>query len=299
MGIPEAKRLLEIAACVSEVELKHHLLKLIGPRNPFEARGALEKAADYIAGRLRPLGLDVSEDRFRAFGLFGLGRAFRNIVGTLRGVKRPEEVVLVVAHYDAVEGSPGADDNASGIASLLEVARALAPHRFCRTIQFVAFALEEWGYLGSRHFVNGVAGRRQRIVGVLDLEMVGFTGPEQAAPLGIQAPPRGDFVGVVGNKASAHLVETYAEAVKRFVPDLPLETMIVEGNGERLPLVRLSDHASFWDAGCPAIMITDTAFLRNPHYHEPTDTLDTLDLDFMRRVAAATAVAAAMLGEVL
>lgn len=103
----------------------------------------------------------------------------------------------------------------------------------------------------------------------------------------------------MGNRASRHLVEVYAEAVKRFVPDLPVETLIVEGKGERVPMVRWSDHAPFWDAGYPAIMITDTAFFRNPHYHQPTDTLDALDLPFLRRTASATAVAAATLSGVI
>jgi Zn-dependent M28 family amino/carboxypeptidase len=241
-----------------------------------------------VAEQFRALGLTVSEDEFRVEG-----RLFRNIVGSHPGASAPQEEVLVVAHYDTKPGTPGADDNASAVAAMIEIARTLAPAHFERTLQFVGFTLEEYGYLGSRRFARRARRERRDIVGVLDLEMVGFTSPKQRLPPGIRARPTGDFIGVVGNRKSRRLVEAFVASALRAVPSLPVESLVVAWNGHLLPIVRLSDHASFWDAGFPAVMITDTAFLRNPHYHQPSDTLDTLDLPFLTQVATATAAAAA------
>ncbi len=223
------------------------------------------------------------------------GHLFRNIVGTHAGAMAPREQVLVVAHYDTKPGTPGADDNASAVAAMIEIARMLCPMRFQRTLQFVGFALEEYGYQGSRRFAHRARRGQRDILGVLDLEMVGFTSPRQRLPAGIRARPTGDFIGVVGNRRSRVLVEAFVGAARRAVPSLPVESMVVTWNGYLFPIVRLSDHASFWDVGMPAIMITDTAFLRNPHYHLPSDTLETLDLSFLARVVAATAATAAEL----
>jgi Zn-dependent M28 family amino/carboxypeptidase len=249
----------------------------------------MEAAADYIAEAFGQFGLPVIEDRFLVEG-----RWFRNLVASLPGSSSDEQV-MVVAHYDTVPDCPGADDNASGVAGLLEAAKALASHRFHKNLIFVAFALEEYGYPGSLHYVQQARDRRTAIAGVFDLEMIGYTSAIQTAPPGVPAPAVGDFIGVVGNRRSEGLVSLFKEGAARFVPSLAVEGLIVEENGEDLPVVRLSDHAPFWDAGYPAVMITDTAFLRNPHYHLSTDTLDTLDLPFLRKVAAATAVATALL----
>ena len=279
----------EVAGAVSENGARTHLARLVGPRDPFDGHARMEAAADYIAANFQRFGLPVVEDKFRVEG-----RWYRNLVASLPGASSNGQV-LVIAHYDTVPDCPGADDNASGLAGLLEAARALAAHRFHKTLVFIAFALEEYGYPGSLHYVDEARARRTAIAGVFDLEMIGYTSPIQTAPPGVPAPPVGDFIGVVGNRRSERLVSLFKEGASRFVPSLPVEGLIVEGNGEDLPVVRLSDHAPFWDAGYPAVMITDTAFLRNPHYHLSSDTLDTLDLPFLRHVAAATAVTAGLL----
>lgn len=278
-----------LAEAISESGARGHLERLIGPRDPFDGQAKMEAAADYIADVFQRFGLPVIEDRFRVEG-----RWFRNLVASLPGTSSDEQV-MVVAHYDTVPDCPGADDNASGVAGLLEVAGALARHRFHKNLVFVAFALEEYGYPGSLHYVQQARDRRTAIAGVFDLEMIGYTSPVQTAPPGVPTPAVGDFIGVVGNRRSEGLVSLFKEGAARFVPSLAVEGLIVENNGEDLPVVRLSDHTPFWDAGYPAVMITDTAFLRNPHYHLGTDTLDTLDLPFLRKVAAATAVATALL----
>jgi aminopeptidase YwaD len=176
---------------------------------------------------------------------------------------------------------------------MIEAARMLAPIGVQRTLHFVGFTLEEYGYLGSRHFARRARRVGRQIVGVLDLEMVGFTSRRQRLPPGIRARRTGDFIAVVGNRRSRSLLDAFVASARRAVPSLPVESLVVGWNGYLLPIVRLSDHASFWDAGFPAVMITDTAFLRNPHYHQASDTLDTLDLPFLTKVTAAVAAAAA------
>ncbi len=275
---------------VEEARLRTHLGHLIGPRDIHEGFRGLEAAADYIASQLQDAGLEVTEDPVREGS-----RTFRNIVGTIAGADPDGAPVLVVAHYDAVPGSPGADDNASGVAALLEIARALATGRFRHPLVCLAMTLEEYGYVGSRQVAARYRADGRPLAAVLDLEMVGFTSPHQKAPIGIPAPSVGDFIAVVGNARSESLVAAFVTAAREAVPALPVETLVIDGNGEGLPLIRLSDHASFWDEGFPAIMITDTAFLRNPHYHEATDTFATLDLPFLRSVAAAAAATAARL----
>ena len=273
---------------LSESRIRTDLQVLVGPRDPYTNLRALNAAADYVVGELRKAGLPVTDETFQAEG-----EVFRNIVGTHVGTVAPREQVLVVAHYDTKPGTPGADDNASAVAAMLEIARLLARGRFERTLQFVGFTLEEYGYQGSRRFARQARREGREIVAVLDLEMVGFTCPRQRLPPGVRGRRTGDFIGVVGNKWSRTLVEAFVTSARRAVPALPVETLVVAWNGYLLPIVRLSDHAPFWDVGFPAVMITDTAFLRNPHYHQPSDTLDTLDLPFLTQVATATAVAAA------
>jgi len=272
----------------SESQIRRDLTALVGPRDPYASLQALDAAATYVAEQFQAAGLAVSEDAFPAEG-----RLFRNIVGTSLGILAPQEEVLVVAHYDTRPGTPGADDNASAVAAMIEAARTLVPTRLQRTLQFVGFTLEEYGYLGSRHFARRAKRERRKIVGVLDMEMVGFTSRRQRLPPGIRARITGDFIGVVGNRRSRTLVEAFVSSARRAVPSLPVESLVVGWNGYLLPIVRLSDHVSFWDAGFPAVMITDTAFLRNPHYHSASDSLDTLDLPFLTQVTAAIAATAA------
>lgn len=130
---------------------------------------------------------------------------------------------------------------------------------------------------------------------MISLEMLGYKNPQpgsQSYPPYVdisQFPDTGDFIAVVGNEPSAELTQTLAQAMARSVPALKVETLVVPGQGENFSEVRLSDHSPFWDAGIPAVMVTDTAFFRNPNYHNPSDTLETLDLEFIRDNAQAVA----------
>lgn len=195
--------------------------------------------------------------------------------------------VLVGAHYDAVPGSPGADDNASAVAVLLAAARALGP-REC--VCYVAFDGEECDLAGSEAFVARLG--RNRLEQVHVLEMVGFTdktpGAQRSPVPAVQAPTIGDFLGLVGTHGSRRVLDRVLACAGHsavpvyglYLPDLPLDAI-----RQAAPNVLRSDHAPFWAEGIPALMWTDTAEFRNPNYHRPTDTPDTLDFAFMAGVA--------------
>jgi Zn-dependent M28 family amino/carboxypeptidase len=214
-----------------------------------------------------------------------------NIIAQIPGCPAEKPYVVLGAHYDTVPGSPGADDNASGVAVLLETARRMASNPSPPALRFVAFTLEEAPAFGtplqgSRVFTRVAADNGDRILGAVVLEMVGYTALRQQYPTLLQwsdYPTKGDFIGVVGNRRSRELVKAVIDGCRQ-TPQLPIESLCVPFNGWILPDTRLSDHASFWDHGWPAVMVTDTSFFRNPNYHRPTDTLATLDFPFMAQL---------------
>jgi hypothetical protein len=281
---------------VSIDRIRSHIRALAGVRHPLAAPEALERAADYLMESLGSLGYEMAEHRFP-----DNGRPFRNIIATRRGLHRPHERVAVLAHYDTVTGTPGADDNASGVAVLLEMARVLAQFRFERTVHFIGVSLEEnekdddpcSGTRGSRALAAHAREEGWSIEGVVVLESVAYAGDSvvQTVPpgLAIPVPEAGNFVAVVGNERSKELIDAFVRAVKRYRCDLPHVVLAVPGNGELLPDSRRSDHAPFWDEGFRAVMVTDTTNFRSPHYHRPSDTLATLNLEFAAKVCGATA----------
>ncbi|MFQ5589355.1 MAG: M28 family peptidase, partial [Nitrospiria bacterium] len=206
------------------------------------------------------------------------------------------------AHYDTVPGSPGADDNASSLAVLLEVARVLSPMRGRLSPQFVAFSLEEQGFIGSTAYLEALEQQKTPIFGAVILECVGYTdmrpGSQRTPPgLPFTLPDRGDFIGLLGNAPAAPIKSAFEAAVDAAVPDLPKIGLLVPGNGEALPDARRSDHVPFWDKGYPAVMLTDTANFRNPHYHQASDRVETLDIPFIVKVAKAVAATVIHLAE--
>jgi Zn-dependent M28 family amino/carboxypeptidase len=270
------------ASKVSASDLKNRLEQIVGERNPSSSPRRLSLVEDYIEREFKSLGLRVESDRFTYYG-----KNYRNIVARAGGAARAPLVILG-AHFDSVSGSPGADDNASGVAVLLEAARMLSGLRLRYPVMFCAFNLEELNMIGSAHFAARLKTEGAQVAAMLSLEMLGYTDARagsQKYPLGLSwlYPERGDFVGVVGNRRSSALLRVFAGAMRQ-IAGLPVETLTVLGNGFLVPQVRLSDHAPFWDQGYPALLLTDTAFMRNPHYHGPTDTIETLDLDFMGKV---------------
>ena len=272
-----------------------HLHALVGERHPVTSPAALQQAACYLAEEFKTIGLDVSFHVFDA-----LGRTYRNVIATMLPSRSssspPQPPLIVAAHYDTVQGSPGADDNASGLAVMLEVARCLRDIPLNGPVRFIAFCLEEEDLLGSLAYVSHLKATEQEVRGAIVLECVGFTSIEegsQFAPPGlpITIPTTGNFLGIVGNRASVDLAAVIEQATNQRVPDLKTVSFLVPGQGESFPDTRRSDHASFWQHGYPAVMLTDTANFRNPHYHQPTDTLNTLDLAFTDQVARAVAEA--------
>jgi len=270
-----------------------HLQNLVGDRNSFIHSRRLRAAAEYINRQFKACGYQVHADSVRL-----LWRLYPNIIAEAAGANPDAPVLIIGAHYDSVLGSPGADDNASGVAAMLEVARVLSGKLLAEKssrlrIQFVGFALEEQSMAGSAHYVRMLSRQRMALEGMVSLEMVGYT---SNAPSSQQFPPGldhlyphvGNFIGVVANERSRTLLNTVVAAMKT-VEGLPIESLAVPQNGEVLPPTRLSDHSPFWDRGYPALMITDTSWFRNPHYHQSTDTIETLNLDFMARVAEGVA----------
>ena len=279
-------------ARVSTPALRKTLESISGERNPFSSPRHLAAVESYIEKEFKSYGLSVESDTFTYWG-----RGYRNVIGRLgpsphsspggRGGKG-EGLIIIGAHFDSVEGSPGADDNASGVAVLLEAARILSGSRLRSQVLFCAFNLEELNMIGSSHFAKKLKAAGADIRAMVSLEMVGFTSSRaggQQYPIGLKwfYPDRGDFIGVVGNWRSSVLLRQFSRLLRQ-AHGLSVETLTVLGNGFLVPQVRLSDHSPFWDLGYPALMATDTAFFRNPHYHGPSDTVETLDLDFMAKV---------------
>lgn len=279
-----------------------HLHALIGERHPLTSPVHLHRAEAYLADTFVSLGWQVSTHPFEA-----MGGTYRNVIASLlptrrtqgRGNGTPAAPLLLAAHYDTVEGSPGADDNASALAALLEVARCLRGVDRTREIHCIGFCLEEEGLLGSLAYAAQLKAARQEIAGAIVLECVGYASERegsQTIPPGtpLTVPTVGNFLAIVGNTASTALTAAVEAAVS---PHVPAVSLVIPGKGEFLPDTRRSDHAAFWHYEFPAVMLTDTANFRNPHYHRPTDTLDTLNLAFLEKVATGvTAVATRLAG---
>lgn len=225
-------------------------------------------------------------------------RSGMNIIAERPGRDPAAKAVLVAAHFDTVEGSPGADDNASGVAVVLELARRLKDRPTRRPLRVVFFDEEEQGLVGSAAYARSPT-RLAELAAVVVVEMAGFSCRQkgcQRFPAGLPAgvaPDVGDFIAVVGDLEHVDLLAAFRRAGGPDRP--PIFALPVPDKGTPLPDSRRSDHAPFWDAGVGAVMITDTAELRNPHYHRASDTPETLDPAFMAGVAAMTVDAVAEL----
>ncbi len=269
------------------------LAGLIGPRT-LRRPATIKATIGYIEGQWESMGYESHREEYDA-----IGDLATNIIIEKRGSKRPHEIVLLGAHYDTVYTTPGADDNASAVAVLIEVSRLLKDHVGGRTLRCVAFACEEPPYfnadaMGSQYHARVSRERGDSIIGMLCLEMVGYFTSQpksQRIPPGIPKflhwafPSRGNFLAAVGNLASWKLAWTFRRGFKRG-SRMPLFSIVLP---ELIHEIRLSDNSSFWDQGYPALMLTDTSFLRNPHYHEASDLPETLDYDTMTQVALGVA----------
>ncbi len=291
-----------VASLVERVDLsrlRSHVSRLaVGERHSQFNPALHSETVDYIAAAFEEYGLGTRRHSFDRHGRGGV-----NLVAFSPGSSNPEtRALLVSAHYDTVRGSPGADDNASGVAALLECARVLSTVRLSTPVEFVAFDMEEkqpggGALVGSRAFVKATGGNRS-YEALYNLEMVGYTsGPgTQGHPPGFrfilpgaykwgrQRGFLGDFVAIVGRGRGVELSRRFRDAARRWVPELEVLPLEFRHSIPLMTDIFRSDHAPFWAAGVPAVMITDTANFRNPNYHRPSDTPDTLDYEFMGKV---------------
>jgi Zn-dependent M28 family amino/carboxypeptidase len=252
-----------------------------GPRNTF-VPASLAAAADFIERELSAAGFRVER---QTFAVEQDGTTADNLIVEIPGASRAKEIVVIGAHYDSVDDSPGADDNASGVAALLALARRFAHEKPARTLRFVAFANEEPPHfqtetMGSLRYAHRCHERGETVVAMISLESLGYykdaPGSQQyPPPLAALYPDRGNFLAFAGNLDARALVFQSARAFREATP-FPAEAAVLP---QLIQEVGWSDQWSFWQFGWPAMMITDTAPFRNPNYHMVSDLPDTLDYE--------------------
>jgi Zn-dependent M28 family amino/carboxypeptidase len=254
----------------------------VGDRHLWK-EGSLGKTADYIESALTAHGYAVGRQTYSCYG-----KSVSNLIAEKTGTD--QGIVILGAHYDTVPGTPGADDNASAVAGLLELARLFKETSAQKTLFFVAFVNEEPPCFGSYHMGSMVYAKHLREQGIsvdvmISLEMIGYFRKEsiQTYPLpgmGFLYPKTGDFIGVVGNFHSHRYVSFFKKGIKRHSSIDARSLTAPEFFGG----INLSDNYSFWKHGYRAVMVTDTSFFRNRNYHQEEDTIDTLDFESMAEV---------------
>lgn len=275
--------------CHDGMELRQTIEVLageIGERNVFKPE-ALSRARDYLAGELERAGY---KPRLQGYKVGA--HLVENIVAEAPGSGPDAPPLILGAHYDTAPDTPGADDNGSGVAALLELARALAAARLKTPVRFVFFTNEEPPFfqtrdMGSWRYAQELKANGERVAGMLSLEMLGFYAAErgtQSYPPGVGwfYPDKGDFIALVGDLYSTGWVRRVREALKP--SGFPVESACLP---RWLPGIDFSDHWSFWEAGFPGAMLTDTAFYRNPHYHMSSDVPERLDYERLGRLTGA------------
>lgn len=274
--------------------LHNHLTQIVRDRDPFLATAGHFFVQQYIHAELSQWGkVNIHEFQVR-------GQTFQNLILNLpclnKASKREPPPILIGAHYDTVPGTPGADDNATGISVLLELAKAFTSQPAKHPIQLVAFDLEEYGFTGKDGIAVGSGAsayadllrqQQQPLRLMISLEMLGYSDPTPGSqrypsPLERFYPNRGDFIALIGNLPVIPDLINLSQNMRQV--GVPSEWLPVPNRGKIVPQTRQSDHAPFWDRGYRAMMVTDTAMLRNPHYHKPSDRLETLNLDFLTGV---------------
>ncbi len=267
--------------------LHAHVWKLageIGQRNIWTP-GTMDETVQYLEDEWVSQGYAIKRQEYSAYQESAV-----NLEVELPGASRPQEIIVVGAHYDSVLNCPGANDNASGVASMLEISRLLAAKNHARTIRFVAFANEEPPFYYTKDMGSSRYARRSRIQGenivaMLALETMGYyseapNSQKYPFPFNLFYPNTADFIGFVGNTASRRLVREAIAAFRTHV-DFPSEGLAAPGF---IVGIGWSDHWSFWQEDYPAIMVTDTAFFRYAYYHSQKDTPEKLDYDRLARV---------------
>ncbi len=295
----------ELVNKVDSNRLRTDLTFVEGIRHRTAGLAHLQAVRDSMSRLFGAAGLYAEEHTF-TYGVY----TGRNVLGTLPGTVAADTVVIVDAHYDSVANAPGADDNGSGTVGVMEMARLLSRYPSQKSLRFIGFDLEEAGLAGSSRYVSSGLPAGEKVAGVFNLEMIGYYTEEpntQDAPLGfnllfpsaynqlVADSFRGNFITNVGYAPHAGLADLFHNSAQAYVPDLKVIDVIMSASFPVPDLLR-SDHAPFWNAGIPALMITDGADFRNKCYHTPADTLDEkLNFTFMSNVVKATLAAAAQL----
>ena len=272
-----------------EQELHSHVQTLagqIGERNVFH-HDRLVMAAEYIRTTLTSAGHEVLLQPYEV-----AGKICENVEAEVRGSRRPDDIIVIGAHYDSVQGSPGANDNASGVAAMLALARAFAKATPACTLRFIAFANEEpplfqTEYMGSRVYAKRSRERGERIVLMLSLETIGYYSDEPGSqhllfPLNLIYPSTGNFIAFVSNVENGFLVRQLVGSFRRQA-QFPSEGGAL---WDLIPGVGWSDHWAFWKEGFPAVMVTDTAPFRYPAYHSNADRPEFVQYERMARVVS-------------
>ncbi len=267
--------------------LHHHLTQIVRERDPYLNSGGHFLVREYIRETLSQWGeIKVHEFKFQ-------GKTHQNLILNLNSVSSSDfPPILIGAHYDAVPGTPGADDNATGVAVLLEMAEVFASNPLKYPVRLVAFDLEEYGLLGSTAYAKYLKDKQQKLRLMLSLEMLGYcnhapgsqTYPDLIKPFYSDMPfgmasQRANFIALVGNLSAILDINRLAKQMKQH--GTPIAVLPDPSAGKLVPITGFSDHRPFWQQKYRAIMVTDTAMLRNPHYHQASDTIETLDLDFL------------------
>lgn len=270
-------------------QLREHVEMIagqIGIRSLLTHPEKLDQARDYIEGVWQDQGYEVQK---QPFSVRGITHPTANLEVVKPGSKQPEQSIVIGAHYDSTPHTPGADDNASGVAALLAISQSLHDIETSKTLRFVAFSTEEPPFfntpeMGSWKYAKNARQNGLDIKLMLALEMLGCYSEKhnsQRLPyhLNLIYPDTADYITVVGNLRSAFTVDRVVREFNR-VSEITARRVILP---QRVYGVTLSDHANFWRAGYPAVMVTDTAFLRNHHYHSETDTPDTLNYEYFAK----------------
>jgi Zn-dependent M28 family amino/carboxypeptidase len=264
---------------IHQKNLEVHLTQIVRERDPYFATGGHFYVQHYIQQEFAKWG-DVEIHEFKV-----RGKIHQNLILNLpNATNSSKPPILIGAHYDAAVGSPGADDNATGVAVLLELARIFASEPAKYPLKLVAFDLEEYDLLGSFCYASKLRQQQQPLRLMISLEMLGYCDSSygsQKYPLGLGLfyPREGNFIALIGNLPTIPDLIHISRCVEQV--GVLCKWLPIGIKGIILPETRRSDHASFWDNGYQAILITDTANLRNPNYHKPSDTIATLNLAFL------------------
>lgn len=277
---------------VIQDKLQEYVLELaesIGERN-LQNYPQLVRSAEYIEQQFKKYNYKVQSQSFKV-----TGNTVRNIVAELPGKTVPSEIIVIGAHYDSVTGSPGANDNGSGVAAMLEIAGLLASQELARTIRFIGFVNEEPPFtftsdMGSYNAANQSYSNKENIIAMFSLETIGYYSDEARSqfypvPLSLFYPDTGNFIGFVSNINSRALLRQSVKAFRKHA-SLPSEGL---AGPNWIGAINLSDHWSYWRQGYQALMVTDTAMFRYPYYHTSNDTKDKIDYHRLTKVTTGLA----------